>query len=162
VIGCWRTKVMRGIWEGGQKESSWRSFSNFWFESNLITPGAEFMAVLSIALQYYIHNTVTYVHIWMLLFLMWIFLEHKIMSYIRLQINLEGYDPNTRTYLHILLFLESCFFFTFTQCLLCISYHGFDQLVHIILVFYYRMLVRLCLVWLLMKFIFQSKEKSVH
>ncbi|CAD2093179.1 exoribonuclease, putative [Plasmodium vinckei brucechwatti] len=78
---------------------------NHW-DSNIITPGTQFMHELSIALKYFIEHKITNDEKWKKIVVIFSDAnvcgegEHKIYNFIKSQRAQKGYDPNTRHVIH--------------------------------------------------------------
>ncbi|CRG96642.1 exoribonuclease, putative [Plasmodium gallinaceum] len=79
--------------------------SSYW-DSNVITPGTQFMHELSIALKYFIEHKITNDEKWKKIAVIFSDSnvcgegEHKIFNFIKSQRAQKGYDPNTRHVIH--------------------------------------------------------------
>lgn len=79
--------------------------TTYW-DSNVITPGTEFMHELSIALKYFIEHKITNDEKWKNVVVIFSDSnvcgegEHKIFNFIKSQRAQPGYDPNTRHVIH--------------------------------------------------------------
>merc|ERR1740130_2578092 len=96
-------KQLRQDWEAEGRQLPNRQLSKP-FDSNVITPGTNFLHKMSEAIRYYIHDRTTNDPLWQKLKFRCILSdanipsegEHKIMQYIRLQRGQPGWDPNIR------------------------------------------------------------------
>uniref|UniRef100_A0A7S1PZE9 5'-3' exoribonuclease n=1 Tax=Alexandrium catenella TaxID=2925 RepID=A0A7S1PZE9_ALECA len=94
---------LRADWEAEGRALPNRGTGKF-FDSNVITPGTNFLHKMSEAIRYYIHDRTTNDPLWQKLKCRVILSdanipsegEHKIMDYIRAQRQQPEYDPNTR------------------------------------------------------------------
>merc|ERR1719262_391439 len=94
---------LRNDWEAEGRQLPNRKSSKF-FDSNVITPGTNFLHKMSEAIRYYIHDRMTNDPLWQKLKFRCILSdanipsegEHKIMTFIRLQRAQPEYDPNIR------------------------------------------------------------------
>lgn len=94
---------LRADWESEGRTLPNRQSSKF-FDSNVITPGTNFLHKMSEAIRYYIHDRTTNDPLWQKLKFRVILSdanipsegEHKVMQFIRLQRAQPDYDPNVR------------------------------------------------------------------
>merc|ERR550532_2965844 len=94
---------LRADWEAEGRALPNRGTGKF-FDSNVITPGTNFLHKMSEAIRYYIHDRTTNDPLWQKLKPRIILSdanvpsegEHKIMQFIRVQRAQPEYDPNTR------------------------------------------------------------------
>ena len=97
--------VMKEIEELGIGTSDDAEHKEVW-DSNVITPGTEFMSRLSVYIWFYVLDRMNKHAAWRNVLVIFSDAnepgegEHKIMQYIRTQRSLEGYDPNQKHVLH--------------------------------------------------------------